>query len=336
MTTLNPQQTMPLPDNNDGRGPSDSTKRNTFVLLDLHGEYRDMLNYYDPEELIWMEADDLMLNPLAVPIDADGNRVTSPNRWCDRLKEWMRLVWLNDPSVDKFGRTLLKLYHDRGVIAGGDDYPSLSDLLRELEREEPRRGSDEAKAVEKLCSRLKSIIAMLPGLDVRRSRNAHDLFCKHSVILDLVTTRDTALPLLFNFLVMLFEASFTIEPAEPIRHLLIIEEAHTLLGGQTDKRTADLKETAGTGLLRFLRKTGFCGIVVNQLFDLSPAVIGNLSSIFCFRLRQRSCITKAASALGLEPWQERELARLPSREAIVRVSRHPEAVHLAVKDIENV
>ena len=315
---------------------ANSNQENTFTVLDSHGEYRDLLPFYSPDELIWMEADDLMLNPLEVPVDADGNRVMSPYKWVDQLKELLRLRWLNDPSVDKFGKTLIKLYRDRGILTDGDDYPSFSDLLLALQRENLPRGSDAAKANEKICSRVASTRSMLPGLDVRRSRNAHDLFCKHSVILDLVETRDTALPFLFNFLVMLFEASFRAEPGEPIRHLLVIEEAHALLGGQLDKRTADLKETAGTGILRFLRKTGFCGIIVNQLFDLSPAVIGNLSSIICFRLLQRSCVSKAASALGLASWQERELALLPDREAIVRVSRHPEVIHLAVEDINNV
>lgn len=313
------------------------TDSNTFLVLDLHGEYRDLMRFFRPQELVWMRADDeLGLNPFEVPLLADGSRAMSPQKWIGNLKEWMRGNWLGEVSVNLFGRIVTKVYRDRGIFNGSNDWPSLSDIIEATELVDAPRGSDKAKAREKIIDRLSTIRAMLPGLDVRVSRDIHELFGRRSVILDMTEVRDSALPMLFNFLIMILTISFTHESDEPIRRLLVIEEAHSYLGGQTDKRMADLKESVGTGVLRSLRKAGFCGAVVNQLVsDLAPAVVGNLSSAICMRLTQRACISRAGSILGLERWQERELARLPKREAVMRVSRYPEPIHLLVKDLKD-
>lgn len=311
-------------------------QKNTAVIIDVHGEYRDLLQFFEPDEMVWMTADDLRLNPFEVPCDAAGRRVMPPVKWIGNLKEWMRLWWLNEPSVNYFAEMVIRLYRERGVLSGGNNYPSLSEVIEAVEDDVPRRGSGRAQAREKVLDRLCALRSMLPGLDCQGSRNVHALFGERSVILDLMETKDTALPALFNLLIMLFDAVFSHEPDEPTRHVMVMEEAHVYLGGHTDKRTGDLKESAGSGSLRSLRKAGFFGVVVDQLVsDLVPAVTGNLSSVICMRLARRECITKAASALGLEKWQERELALLPEREAVMRVSRHPQPIHLRVKDVSN-
>ena len=313
------------------------TKKNTFLILDLHGEYRDLMHFFSPEEMVWITPDDLKLNPFEVPLGADGRRVMPPEKWVGNLKEWVRGSWLGEVSVNFFGRVVTKVYKDRGIFDGSDNWSSLSDILEAADLEDAPKGSDKAKAKEKTIDRLSMVRSTLPGLDVRKSRNVHQLFDQHSVIMDMTEVRDSALPLLFNFLIILLTASFTHEQDEPIRRLFIMEEANLYLGGHIDRRMGDLKESAGTGVLRSLRKAGFCGVVVNQLVsDLAPAVIGNLSSVICMRLAQRACISRAGSALGLERWQERELSRLPAREAVMRVSRHPDPIHLLVKDIKNV
>jgi hypothetical protein len=141
---------------------------------------------------------------------------------------------------------------------------------------------------------------------------------------------------LFNLLVQVLTVSFHHEPGDPITRLLVVDEAHLVLAGHLDRRTSDIGETAGTSMLRSVRKAGFVGVVVNQLVsDLAPAVLGNLSSVVCMRLTRRECISRIASALGLQKWQERELATLPAREAIVRLSRHAKPIHVAVRELSN-
>ncbi len=318
------------------KGPN-ARSDNTFLVLAPHDEYRNLLPLFSRDELLWLEPDDLAINPLEVPMDSQGRRVMSPDKWAGNIRGLLRLAWLNEPSLNLCHKKLIELYEEQHVFDTAGDYPSVSDLVAALERQKEPPGSDGARAREKVLDRLCAIRSMLPGLDVRRSRNIHGLFGRRSAILDLAQTSDLALPLLFNLLVLILECAFNQMPGEPTRHILVVEEASLLLGGQIRERTADLNESRGLSVLRSLRKAGFSGWIVNQLVsDLDAAVVGNLSSVCCLRLVQNRCIAQAASTLGLQPWQQRELALLPAREAIVRLSRHPGAIHLAVNDAINI
>jgi len=100
-----------------------------------------------------------------------------------------------------------------------------------------------------------------------------------------------------------------------------------------DRRTADLKEGIASGILRGLRKSGTCGVVVSQLLpDLSKSIRGNLGTVFCFRQGDKDCVDQAAAALNFRPWQKYELAKLPDQQAIGRFSRYGDSVHIVIKD----
>jgi hypothetical protein len=213
------------------------------------------------------------------------------------------------------------------------DYPSLSDVIDALRRLSPPRGSDRAKARDKLLDRLEALRALLPGLDVQRSRSFSELM-KRSVILDLVDVKDVALPALFGLLVTLMREVYRAAGERGITRMLVLEEAHLVLGGQVDRRTSDIKESTPSGVLRDLRKTGACGVVVSQLIgDVARGVLGNLGSIICFRQSHQHCVRQAAAALTVKyRQQEEEIARLPNRHAIARLSRYPDPVYLVVRD----
>lgn len=304
----------------------------TFFVLDIHGEYRDMLPLFKADELIWLTADELGLNPFEVPRGADGQRVMPPEKWTNNIREWLRLFWLNEPSCNLFCEILLEEYERCGVLKGGNDYPRISDIIDAMKRLSPPKGSDRAKAKDKLLDRLESLRGQLPGLDVQRSRDFSKLMEK-SVILDLADVKDIALPILFSLLVTLMREVFRSDDSPVISRMLVLEEAHEYLGGQTDRRTSDLKEGKPSSVLRDLRKTGTCGVVVSQLIsDVAASVRGNLGTVICLRQGHRQCIREAAAALNLAPWQEPEIARLPNQHAVARFSRYGEPVYLAVKD----
>lgn len=216
-----------------------------------------------------------------------------------------------------------------------DNYPCISDIIEALKRLSPPKGSDREKAKGKLLDRLQSLRAQLPGLEVQRSRNFFKLM-QHSVILDVSDVRDIALPVLFSLLMTLLREVFRSDDPPEISRLLVLEEAHEYLGGQTNKRTSDLKEGKPSSFLRELRKTGSCGVVVSHLIpDLAASVRGTLGSVICLRQGDRPCIRDAAASLNLAPWQEPEIAKLPNQHAIARFSRHGEPVYLAIKDARN-
>jgi len=311
-----------------------SEPQKTFFVWDIHGDYIDLLPLYEPEELIWIPADELGINLLEVPVGPDGRPIMSPEKWISELREWLRLLWLNEPSVNLFCEVLYNEYQKRGILGDGKgEYPSISDIIDAVERLDAPKGSSRAVAKEKLLDRLKSLRALLPGLDVQRSRDINRLFRGRSIILDLQRVKDIALPVLFAYITILFREIFWSDGDPTIHRMEVIEEAHQLLGGFVDKRTSDLNEGIATGILRELRKSGTCGVVISQLVhDLSKSIRGNLGTVFSFRQGDKDCIEHAAAALNLESWQKTELAKLPDRQAIGRFSRYGEPIHIAIND----
>jgi len=139
----------------------------------------------------------------------------------------------------------------------------------------------------------------------------------------------------FGLLVMLMRECYRSEGEQGIRRVWIMEEAHEYLGGQTDRRTSDLKEGKPAGVLRDLRKAGggTCGVVVSQsVQDVAPSVRGNLGTVICLRQGHRQSVREAGAAVNLAAWQEPEIAKLPNHHAVARFSRYGEPVYLVVKD----
>jgi hypothetical protein len=185
--------------------PEPGMPKKTFLLWDTHDEYRDLLNLFSAEELVWLQPAALAINPLAVPTGRDGRPVMAPEQWINNLREWLRIQWLNEPSLNLFSEILLQEYFQRGVMDGNtENYPCISDLIEIFERLSPPRGSDRARARDKLLDRLQSLRMQLPGLDVQGSRDFLKLI-DHSIILDTSNVKDVARPVLFSLLVMLWK-----------------------------------------------------------------------------------------------------------------------------------
>ena len=321
-----------------------SGAKRTFFVWDRHGEYRDLLPLYAPNELVWLTPDDLKLNPFEVPKDAEGRPVMAAGKWINCVRELLRLLWLNEPSVNLFCEVLREEYRKRGLLDEDDeqlsihlmsDYPSISDMIEAIKRLEVQRNSDRARAKDKLLDRLESLRELLPGLDVQRSRSFFTLFGNQSAILDvdLDEVSDIGYPVLFAFISMLFREVLRSDDPTVIERIEVIEEAHEVMGGHVDRRTADLKEGEASGVLRDLRKSKTCGVVVSQLIpDLSRSIRGNLGTVFSLRQGDGACVRQAAAALNLAPHQVAEIARLPDRYAIARFGRYGEPVYLRIKD----
>ena len=95
--------------------------KRTFFVWDTDGEYRDLLPLYAPDELIWLTADEVGINPLEVPRGANGEPVMPPDKWINVLRELLRLLWLNEPSLNMFCELLHEEYVKRGIIGGDDE-----------------------------------------------------------------------------------------------------------------------------------------------------------------------------------------------------------------------
>ena len=104
-----------------GKGAVTQQSGRTFLVLDVSGEYRDMLPLYAAEELIWMTADELGINPFAVPTGEDGKPVMAPDKWINTLREIFRLFWLNEPSLNLLCEVLRDEYARRGLLGESNE-----------------------------------------------------------------------------------------------------------------------------------------------------------------------------------------------------------------------
>jgi len=125
-----------------------------------------------------------------------------------------------------------------------------------------------------------------------------------------------------SYLVVLLQVAFPQETQCGLR-LMVIEEAHTLLSRDVNLRY-DLGEAPGPSFVRSARKIGGeLGVILTDQVPslLSPATIANLSSIVCFRIGNALCQHRIASAIGLDRYQQRELAMLEGRRTILKSDR---------------
>jgi len=104
-----------------GEGAVTQQSGRTFLVLDVHGEYRDLLPLYAAEELVWMTADELGLNPFAVPVAEDGRPAMAPDKWVNTLREIFRLFWLNEPSLNLLCEVLREEYERRGLLGESNE-----------------------------------------------------------------------------------------------------------------------------------------------------------------------------------------------------------------------
>jgi len=104
-----------------GKGAVTQQSGRTFLVLDVSGEYRDMLPLYAPEELIWMTADELGINPFEVPTGEDGRPVMAPDKWINTMREICRLLWINEPSLNLLCEVLREEYARRGLLGESNE-----------------------------------------------------------------------------------------------------------------------------------------------------------------------------------------------------------------------
>ena len=97
--------------------PRSLAGKRTFFVWDVHGEYRCLMSLFRPGQVVWICADEIGVNPLQPPMGLNGKPVMPPERWIGQLREWMRLLWLNEPSINLFCELLLEEYRKRGVLS---------------------------------------------------------------------------------------------------------------------------------------------------------------------------------------------------------------------------
>ena len=117
---------------------------------------------------------------------------------------------------------------------------------------------------------------------------------------------------------------------ESLQHTLIIEEAHHLL--RSPPGMGDGSEPVIHIALREVRELGESIILATQNSSVVPvAVFGNQATTLAFHTKHASDVRATAQAMLLRDEAKDELGRLPVGEAIVRVARWADPIHIALE-----
>ena len=116
-------------------------------------------------------------------------------------------------------------------------------------------------------------------------------------------------------------------PREILKHVFIIEEAHHLL--RSTPGVGDGSEPVIHIVLREIRELGESVVLATQNASVVPtAVFGNQATTIAMHTKHASDVRATAQAMLLKDDAKDELGRLPVGEAIVRVPRWPNPIHV--------
>ncbi len=116
---------------------------------------------------------------------------------------------------------------------------------------------------------------------------------------------------------------------ESLQHTVIIEEAHHLL--RSPPGMGDGSEPVIHIALREVRELGESIVLATQNSSVVPvAVFGNQATTLAFHTKHASDVRATAQAMLLKDEAKDELGRLPVGEAIVRVARWADPIHISL------
>jgi len=119
------------------------------------------------------------------------------------------------------------------------------------------------------------------------------------------------------------------ENREVLQHVIVIEEAHHLL--RAPPGVGDGSEPVMHIALREVRELGESIILATQNASVVPvSVFGNQATTIAFHTKHASDVRATSQAMLLKDDAKDELGRLPVGDAIVRVARFPDPVHIVL------
>ena len=117
---------------------------------------------------------------------------------------------------------------------------------------------------------------------------------------------------------------------EALKHVILIEESHHLL--RAPPGVGDGSEPVIHVALREVRELGESVILATQNASVVPVpVFGNQSTTLAFHTKHAKDVSSTAQGMLLKDEAKDELGRLPVGEAIVRVPRWPDPIHIRLK-----
>lgn len=270
-------------------------------------------------------------NPLEVPADLPIEEHISMLEMC-----FAGAIPMSGSLPSLISEAIEEAYQTAGFklsdIADGDSalWPTMKDLVRAANRIMAARGYEgevRANLQTAIDVRLKSLCRRSVGrmFSFERSSPAVNDLLKHPTILELERLNLDQQNLLVLFLLTsIRERLSKLGPSKDLRHVIVIEEAHNLVGrpgssGQISEDFADPRGHATRFLVKLLAEVRALGegiLIIDQSpSSVSPDVLKNTSVKIVHRSVSEDDRDALAAAMLLDGYAHEELARLRTGEA---------------------
>lgn len=222
-----------------------------------------------------------------------------------------------------------KYYGDKAFDDGVYAFPTLDDLIIQVENVVQKQGFDERLKNDYLGSiraRLNGLIVGSKGfmLNTKRSINFKQLL-NQRVVFELEEIRNGSeksliMGFILTHLLEAIKSNFEERNEHKLNHIILIEEAHRLLSKYQPGDSLNKKQGVEvfTDMLAEIRKYGECLIVADQIPDkLAPEILKNTNTKIVHRIFAFDDKKALGNTMALEDEQSDFLSKLRVGEAIV-------------------
>lgn len=298
----------------------------TVKIFDSENEYKDLLGVVKPEKILIFDAHNDRENVLEPPLGIPHKE------WLEKLLNLFREVFfLRDGSINLLRKMLYELFESKGILSGGDNYPTILDLVNLLENTQFRLGSRYSGYHESLVNRFKGLLENLRdnlcckrGYDLTKEQSGKIIIYRTGSLSDDIRN-------LYINLKMLKEVTYREHlPPQGLRTVFVIDETHKLYNEKIARRY-DLGEPMIFGSSRTFRKRGIGCIYSDQVpSELPAALSGNVNNHIVFRLVNGKCIWRISQAINLKPQQAEYLPVMEMRQCVFMSGEYPESVLIEI------
>lgn len=283
-------------------------KKINVWFFDFEDEYSD-LYVEDPSSFYVLDPSNIKVNLFQNPPN------TKPNEWFEKLMNVLReSLYLRDGSINMIGEILYQQYKIRGVLEGGENYPALMDIYKEISKLKFRVNSRNAGYWESLNNRCTDLVK-LPMFDPKQGLD-FPMLMKKSIVFKLGGLSDYHQNLFVNY-ILTYISCYRERTEEKELLVLLLDEGHRIINYEKAKR-ADLAEPISFEAARNFRKRGVSLILSDQIPSLIPASwMGNLGTRLVLRLSYGGDIRSISEAMALEQEQKMFISEIPKRVMIL-------------------
>jgi len=298
-----------------------------FLLCDFKRTFRGLLQDRRVQVLVFTAGDErtspFRLNPLVPPPG------TSIEVWTKKVIGALSHAFCQGAGSESL--LVAALEEAYAQAASGKRWPTFEDVAQVLEAE-PARGRkgmwmDSAQRAVKSISTGNAAAVFCPSYPTPLL----DLLTRPAVLeMDLLNQAEQTLLAEVLLLWIIQYRMNNNTDRESLKHALVIEEAHHLL--RAPPGVGDGSEPVIHIALREVRELGESVILATQNASVVPvAVFGNQATTLAFHTKHAKDVSSTAQAMLLKDEGKDELGRLPVGEAIVRVPRWQDPVHIRLK-----